>query len=267
MIDKEKRSAREKADHLLGLRRLFEDMVIGQGYAGLAHWPAGSWSRSETHFKVALFPTERKDMTLDARNERAFTKLVHDNYRRVQGTLGGPSKDAHSRSADYYEYRWYHQNLDYEGRWRVTSRLEVAHSTQVKQKEDAGWSLADVVSYTILLLKIGAEWWASLGYFGDGILCADLSVSDLHLVRGSAGQFLGQFGPIRGDLGIRAETLVAGEQQRSSAQAYVAVNFAAMRDGLPRTVTSAMNTLLRSLGHSVVWDEFEDNMRVLMSGG
>jgi hypothetical protein len=47
------------------------------------------------------------------------------------------------------------------------------------------------------------------------------------------------------------------------AQAYVPVNFSAMREDVPRTVTSLMNSLLRSLGHSVLLAEFEDNMRVL----
>jgi hypothetical protein len=263
MIDREKRSASEKpAAYLLGVHRLFEEMVIGHSYAG-ERWPAGSWLASETFFKVALVPRESKLMTLDALDERRFTKLIRDNYRRVQGTLGGASKDAQSRSADYYEYRWYHKNLDYEGRWRITSTLEVAHSTQIR--EDEKWSLVDVVPYTALLLTVGAKWWESLRYFGDGVLCADLSVPNLQLARGSAGQFLGQFSPVRGDFGIRAETLAMEMQQRPTARAYVAVNFSTMRDDLPRTVTSLMNTLLRSLGHAVLWAEFEDNMRVLLT--
>jgi hypothetical protein len=129
--------------------------------------------------------------------------------------------------------------------------------------EDNQWSLVDVVFYTMLLLKIGAKWWESLNYFGDGVLCAELNVSNLQLRRGSSGQFLKLFGPAQGDFGIRGETVIVHAQQRPEAKADVRVNFSTMRENLPHTVTSLMNTLLRSLGHSVLWAEFEDDMRVL----
>jgi hypothetical protein len=153
--------------------------------------------------------------------------------------------------------------LDYEGRWRISNGLEIAHSTQIK--EEAQWSLVDVVFYTMLLVRIGAKWWESLNYFGDGVLCAELKVSDLQLRQGSAGQFLKLFGPAQGDHGIRADTLMLNVQ-RPEATAYVRVNFTSMRENLPHTVTSLMNILLRSLGHSVLWAEFEDDMRILSGG-
>jgi hypothetical protein len=263
MIDRERVSARDVHGSLLDrAHKLFEDMVIGRSYAAeLANWPTGNWTRSETYFKVTLIPTESKNTTLDAHDERRFARLILDHYRRVASTLGQASRDAPNRSADYYEYRWYHKNLDYEARWRVTSKLEIAHATQIV--EDNQWSLVDVVFYTMLLLKIGAKWWESLNYFGDGVLCTELNVSDLQLRRGSSGQFLKLFGPAQGDFGIRGETVIVHAQQRQEAKADVRVNFSTMRENLPHTVTSLMNTLLRSLGHSVLWAEFEDDMRVL----
>jgi len=37
-----------------------------------------------------------------------------------------------------------------------------------------------------------------------------------------------------------------------------------MRDDVPVVVTSLMNELLRSLGHSVVWKEFAENVEIIV---
>ena len=55
-------------------------------------------------------------------------------------------------------------------------------------------------------------------------------------------------------------------QQRPESQAYVAVNSATMVENIPSIVTSIMNLLLRSLGHAVLWAEFEDDVRVIADG-
>jgi Putative DNA-binding domain len=115
MIDREKRAAGNVQGLSRRAHRLFEEMVIGRGYAAdLTTWPTGTWQRSDTYFKAVLIPTERKTITLDGRDEGRFVNLIHNSYRRVRGTLGSASKDAPNRSADYYEYRWYHKNLDHE---------------------------------------------------------------------------------------------------------------------------------------------------------
>src|SRR5205085_1385928 len=123
------------------------------------------------------------------------------------------ARSAENRSADFYEYRWYHRNLDYEGRWRITNGLEVAHATQIKEEDN--WSLLDIVIYTILLLTVGAKWWKTFNYFGDGILSAELSVGTLRLACGASGQFLKRFGPGEGDYGMRADVLMVHTQQRT----------------------------------------------------
>ena len=71
-------------------------------------------------------------------------------------------------------------------RWLATvadSFQDRTHATQIVI--DRSWSLLDVVAYTILMLKTGAEWWEALHYFGDAIFVAELSVQNLEL-RGSA---------------------------------------------------------------------------------
>jgi len=250
----------ERAQGILG------EMIIGHQYADAPDWTR-VWQRSETHFKLALVPREMRLTRLDVRDENKFTALIHNQYRRVASNLHGASpvaRDSANRSADFYEYRWYHRNLDYEGRWRITNRLEVAHATQVKV--DGNWSLVDAVMYTVLLLKVGAAWWKALGYFGDGILFAELNVDSLQLQRGAADQFMKLFGPAEGDYGMGANVLVVHPLQRGESQAYISVNSATLLDSIPHIVTSVMNPLLRSLGHGLVWGEFEDNVRVIVQG-
>ena len=55
----------------------------------------------------------------------------------------------------------------------------------------------------ILLLKIGAEWWESLGYFGDSVLFADLGVGIFKPAQGRSSQSLTALNPLRGDFAIR----------------------------------------------------------------
>src|SRR5260370_109982 len=250
----------ERAQGILG------EMIIGQGYADDPDWTR-TWQQSETYFKLALIPREMRLARLDVRDENKFTAFIHSHYRRVASNLCGASpvaRDAANRSADFYEYRWYHWNLDYEGRWRITNRLEVAHATQVRM--DDNWSLVDTVMYMVLLLKVGAAWWKELGYFGDGILFAELNVGALQLWRGAADQFMKLFGPAEGDYGMGADVLVVHPLQRGESMSYIPVNSATMLDSIPHIVTSVMNPLLRSLGHGVAWREFEDTVRVIVQG-
>jgi len=268
MIDREKQSVENLDDFLLShARQILEDMIIGDNYGDNLNWTSGGWQRSETYFKLALVPKERKWMALDVREEDKLNRLVHEHYRRVRSNLSGATpvaRDAPNRRADFYEYRWYHQNLAYEGRWRITNRLDIAHATQIRH--DSQWSLLDVVVYTILLLTIGAKWWNSFSYFGDAILLADLRVNQLQLARGSSGEFLKLFGPAEGDFGMRSDVLIAHPQQRTESTAYVYINASTMREHLPAIVTSLMNPLFRSLGHAVLWAEFKENVRVIADG-
>jgi Putative DNA-binding domain len=264
LIDREGRSPDVANGILLDrAHQIFEDMIIGYGYQDNAAWFAGPWQRSATHFKIALIPAERKWARLDVSDEKKFVALIHDRYRRVQNNLGSVARDAANRSADFYEYRWYHKHLAYEGRWRITNQLDIAHATQLNDGDQ--WSLVDIVVYTILMLKLGARWWKSFNYFGDGVLSAELNVRGLHLRRGNANQFLTSFNPGVGDFGMRSEILVE-HAQRAESQAYAEINSATMLDDIPRIVSAIMNPLLRSLGHAVLWSEFEDDVRIIVQG-
>jgi len=261
LIDRERQSIGNLPDSWVYQRAedLLKDMPISINYVD---WPTGQHGTSQTWLKLALIPTQRKGFSLDGRDEESFVRLIYGSYRRIQGTLSSQSAiETEHRSADYYEYRWYHKNIDYEGRWRITNKLDVAHATQLKEKGDQGWSLMDVVSYVALLLRIGGQWWRSHSYYGDGILFAKLTVQDTPILRGRSGQFQGSFNPAGGEFAISPDSLHLNAQQTAFSQANVAVNFARMREDLPRTVTDLMNGLLRSLGHSVLRAEFEADMR------
>jgi hypothetical protein len=268
MIDRERQSAEVKQDSFLAKsHRMFQDMTIAASWqAELEHWPSGTFQQEQTYFKLALIPVGTKTLTLDVRNERDFVTLIHEHYRRVRSCLSsGPSAaEAVNRSDEYYEYRWYHKHLDYEARWRITNHLDIAHATQIRQGSE--WSLVDVVGYSILMLSVGARWWESLNYYGDGMLIADIDVQGLRLSRGKSNQFTKLFGPVAAESGLRAEILNEHAIQRHQSNAQVHVDFASMRDNISALVTALMNSLLRGLGHGVVRDEFAENVRVVMSG-
>lgn len=212
LIDREKHSGTSSNDDLLHQRGFFllDQMPICYGYGSLANWPSGPRRPSGTYFKLALIPVESRVAPLDRRAENQFVASIQNSYRRVQSLSGTERVVAttENRDADFYQFHWYHSNLDYECRWRITKFLEVAQVTQIK--EDEKWSLLDVVAYTVLMLRLSAKWWESLNYFGDGILCAKLSVESLTLARGKSGEFIGLFNPGSGNFGLRPEVLDAG---------------------------------------------------------
>src|SRR5258707_11012897 len=169
MIDRERESASNVHDsRYTSARETLDQIIIGYDYLPDPNWTLGKWQRSQTFFKLALVPNGDMLLRLDRRAEGKFSNLIHTYYRRIGSTLSGtnpPAQDAEERASNFYEYRWYHKNIKYENRWRITDRLVVAHATQVWNEQE--WRLADVVIYTLLLLKIGSKWWESVKYFGD----------------------------------------------------------------------------------------------------
>jgi hypothetical protein len=262
MIEREKQSL-DRSNLSLPFRRsklLFDDIPIGVQHIG---WPAGAWQRSETFLKLSLVPTEMKVVSLDGLEEQRFRTLVRQYNRRVRhlGPDSSAASDADNRSADFYEYRWYHKNLDYESRWRITSNFDVAHATQIAQ--EGQWSIMDVVSYVALLLTIGGRWWKSLGYYGEGILFAELSVGGLQLRQGRQGEFQGLFSPWKGDYAIGGDAVLVSANPKDQATSIVKINFASMCENFTSVVTALMNGLLRSLGHAVIVAEFEKSLQII----
>jgi schlafen family protein len=269
LIDREKNPDSNAQDSLWTVAQQIFDhqMVIGKGYPVDPGWTVGKWERSRTFFKLALIPTENRLLRLDRRAEGKFVHLVHGHYRRIASNLSGTkpvAEDAEERGSDFYEYRWYHTGMQYENRWRITNRLLIAHATQIEH--DGEWSLTDTVMYTLLLLKIGSKWWESLRYFGDGMLISNLYPMELPLARGASKQYSTLFRPGEGDFGMNADVLTTTTQRKPGAQAFVNVNFGSMQDDVPELVTSLFNSLLRDLGHAVLWEEFKDTVQKIWEG-
>lgn len=261
MIDRERETvSNDDAESAVArAAKLFEIMRITRGGA----------ATSNSYLKLALLPVEKRVIPLDLRSDSQFVYHIHSNYDGIQSTvIQDMASYRMERNHDSFEFRWHHLTSDWEGRWRVTDGLEIAHAMQI----EAGgkWSLVDVVMYVIILLKIGAEWWESLGYLGDGLLIAQLSIQkltnmgeqQLDLARGSAHQFTSLFGPRGASIGMNSDVLDENVE-RSFAGSSVRVNFANMRDDIPEVVTNLMNTLLRGLGHGIFTDKFKDNVAVI----
>jgi hypothetical protein len=264
LIDRQEHSSEVTNEGLFGRAQdILSDMPIGTGYLDVEAWDKGPWQRSEDFFKLALVPAERRWTRLDVVDEERFIGLVHAHYRRIRENLGRVARDAVNRDGDFFEYRWYHQRISHENRWRATNRLEMAHAVQIKHDEQ--WSLVDIVMYTIMLLTIGAKWWKSYNYFGDGLLVASIGVSGLGLARGKASQFIPLFKPFEGDFGMRPEVLQE-HAQRDASLVFMPVNAAAISESIPHIVTETMNPLLRSLGHGVSYSAFEKNVQIIAEG-
>jgi len=97
--------------------------------------------------------------------------------------------------------------------------------------------------------------------------CVERDVAHFHgvpLARGKAGEFAERFNPLGGPYRLREDVLLEYSNPKPISSASVPVNFAKMRDDVPVVVTSLMNELLRSLGHSVVWKEFAENVEIIV---
>jgi len=267
MIDRERNFEIDSQGLLTtSVYQMFDQMFIGIDYPVGDNWAFGPSQRSQTFFKIALVPTSHNLLRLDRNAENKFLNLVRTYYRRISTTLTGtqPAQDAEERAASYYEYRWFHKNLKYENRWRVTDQLLVAHATQIDK--DHEWSLTDIVLYTLLILKVASKWWESVRYFGDGLLVASLFPMDLPLARGASQQYTTLFNPGEGSFGMNADVLATTVTRKPASQAFVNVSFANMRDAVPEVVTLLFNVLLRDLGHAIIWDDFKENVRKIWEG-
>jgi len=255
--------------------RLRDALVINCNYEDKDSeaWFLSACQHSSTFLKLELTPTETISLDMERSHEDRLCNLIAEIYPRVRDTVGrDTASQAESRGQDFYEYAWYHKGLDYEGRWRITGEGGIAHGTQVKSQhgtDKAFWSVVDLAIHTILFVRLSVRWWETIGYFGEGRLYAQLSVSGLEALRRADGTFTCAFDPryqptARWAGGtIRADAILVSGQPRSSANAEIKVNYFSANTDLARTTTSLLNLLLRSLGHAVNWKELEDSIQLL----
>lgn len=270
LIDREREApvlSARMADRVSSLR---DAMVIRTGYRDKRsnQWESSATDQSHNFLKLVAVPTESLSLELDRSYEAKVLNLIDELYPRVPETVrGSVAKSAENRSAEFYEYVWYHTNIDYEARWRITDAGALGHATQMENGADARklWSVVDLAIYLILFLRLSARWSEAIGYFGDRRLHVQLQVPELSLQTGPEGYYtvsvnLAQhtrFAP-----SIRKDALVLAPFPRRAAVAEVSLPYFTAEEKVDRTVTSVLNQLLRSLGHAV----FPDNLLSSVTG-
>jgi hypothetical protein len=239
------------------------------------NWHMSASQYSLTTLKLEMVPTQAILLELERSHEVKLRDLVAGLYRRVQHTIqDGVANQAEIRAAQSYEYVWYHKNLDYEGRWRITGGGEIGHATQMKYDQPGAgqpcWSMVDIAMYVVLFATLSLKWWESSGYLGEGQFHAQLNVPGLSLLRSKDGYFTGAFDPLHSPghaihrPSIRKDAILVSPSPGTGADAMVKVNHFTAKKNLPRLTTSILNQLLRPLGYAVVWDLLQGNIESMI---
>jgi hypothetical protein len=250
LIDREKRAVVDLSNDRLAR----SSNLLGHLTVNLASRAQLTSAPSPTFFKIGLVPSYPKMITLDVSREQDFVQAIYRRYPQIYSCVSDAvAVEDIDRSVDFYEYRWFHQDLAYESLWRITDTLELAHAVQVRS--NGLWSIVDIIAYTILMVALGSEWWKSNGFFGDGVMVAELRVPGLSL-RLENERFKHNFDPGIGNFSFSNNILTLNPRARNNATSHVQVSFANMRNNLSSLVTTLLNQLIRSLGHGVRWEEF-----------
>jgi hypothetical protein len=217
---------------------------------------------SETSLKCEMILADAVTLELDESHEDRLSKLVAEFYPRISETVQSDvAKQCDGRHADFYEYTAYHKKLDFETRWRIVATGDLGHATQVNYRSEGiqnVWSIVDLTYSLILFHRMAMKWWEFIGYFGEGYLHAHLMVDALNVLREPKhGYYLHAFDPSytpdsRGKrLDIRRDAILLNSSPGNSSNAEGKVAYASDEKDLPRIITSILNQLLRSLGHTV----------------
>jgi Schlafen, AlbA_2 len=254
----------EQLRDALNLRRNYKDTTSET-------WFLSASDAADTFLKLELIPSQRQWIDVEASHENRFRTLVASLYPRIAETRGGVAKETSNRGADYYEYVWYHTNIDFEARWRITGTGEVAQANRIEYQYPVGpgeWSIVDLAFYVIQFARLGAAWWQSLGYFGDGRLLAQLTVNQLKIARGGPGgpfiHAVNLMHPRVKGATIPVDAIAVAVSSRTAASADLKWDYFSASAKLGRITTALLNQLLRGLGHSVLWQRLEEAIQVLV---
>ena len=248
---------------------LIESLKVRLKYSDLStdRWFLSSYDGSPTFLKLALVPADAIAFRIDASEEQVFRQTVHSIYRRVAQTAGRVALEAEDRGATYYEYVWFHKNVLYEVRWRMTSAGELGLATQIRASEQT-WSVVDLAEHLILFLKLVIRWWNRINYFGEGRLIAQLNLSGLTLER------TGDYGNYPASMKLANPSwpypLVSGQAidlsqgPRFTASTALNLDCFSLDAQLMRSCMLVLHALLRDLGHGVIWSKLEASLSPLV---
>jgi hypothetical protein len=264
------------------------NLFVNQGYQdkNSRTWQLSPSQPSRTFLRLAMIPGEETGLELEKSQEDRLQNLVRGLYRRVgQTVIPDVAGEAHGRSTSHYEYIWYHKNIDYENRWRITAMGDIGHATQMKSPslatEKACWSVVDLADYIILFARLNMKWWEYIGYLGEGQLHVHLHVPDLDVRRSPDGHFTGAFDPKYHPgvsvldpkyvpepdihrLSIPSDAILLSPSAVDVGGATIHTSYFTESESLPRLTTSVLNQLLRSLGHVVIWDRLQRSIERLV---
>lgn len=224
-----------------------------------------SFIDSPSFLKLVMVPIEFRSADLDKLTEEKFRRFVLAHYPRVLQTYSAEvSRLTEERGSSFFEWAWYHTNVGWEMRWRITGDGQIAYATQIAR--DTSWSVVDLCDFLFLFLRLSSAWWQENGYFGDGTLFADMATNNLPISQNAPGAFGRELNPVgkTRDLGwISTETIGLAKLARPRAEASQRLNPATMRDGAIPTVVLVTNALLRNLGHLVDSPQLDRTLRSL----
>jgi hypothetical protein len=271
LIDREKEAPTYPQKLLARACQLRDTMLVNYEYQNKdsSDWFLSPRRVSASFLKLELIPSERFSFEMDRTHEQWLRTLINKAYPRVSDCVARKvAQRAESRDADYYEYVWYHRNLDYEGRWRITSGGEFAYATQMRYPqvgEKYVWSVVDLAIHSILFISASARWWEAIRFYGDGRLYAQLNVDGVELLQSpDSGAYTHAVNPAyKIDIGqnllaLARDVIVRSVSARSSAAAEVGLNYFSVTAELSAVAGSLLNSLVRSLGHAVVLKRLEE---------
>jgi hypothetical protein len=216
--------------------------------------PHGPRTRSNTFFRVILFPHAHILTPLDLDVERKFFGLVSEQNPGLQALVNvNDATVEFRRERDWSEVTFLDSPLDYERRWRVGVTGEIAFITQTRWPlKDFGdlWSLSDVARDISSAAKLAKAFWQYTEHYGRFRLDAELSVESLRLAfdnKGFAPLFYQRLGHNVFPLDRTSVVVVDAPGVTSRAQADLAYD--ALDASLPDTIAATVNQLLRGLGH------------------
>jgi len=245
----------------LNIRRKYEEPNSNQ-------WFLSTSEAADSFFKMELIPGDHLAVNLDRDQEQEFRSLILACCPRIAETEGRVANETAYRGADHYQYIWYHKNIDYEVRWHITETGEIGQGSRMEYQNSGEWSIVDLVLQAIIFARLGVTWWRNHGYFGDGHLFAQLNVGHLQIAHGDRESFthlVNLMHPRLHGAAIPSDVIELGASTRTAANADRAWSYFSASESPAKLLTPLLNQLLRGLGHSAVWQPFEENIRNLLA--
>ncbi|HUO33628.1 MAG TPA: ATP-binding protein [Candidatus Acidoferrum sp.] len=225
--------------------------------------------KSDTYFRVVMCPFDCPPIPLDSALERDFSLLIPRQNPGLEQLSQMTSANIDFFSArDWYELRFVDQAVEYERRWRFTSRGDIGFVTQTRwpiaQVGDY-WSLYDVAVDVVRTGMLAREFWRHIRYYGRFRLQADLRVGNLgfDVKRGAYSPLFYERLSNTGGACLDDEAIIIRNNASYLEKAELDLDYPALTESLPNTVATIVNQLLRCLGHSSDLGRLRQTIRLL----